>query len=199
MDRARRGDWANCVRAVFFLILGVAVLGTFLSCRPFSSRPSPGSGDGTGAIVVDGGKEPNGDNGDPVKLGTGEVTGDKVNVRAGPNLNYEILTKVEAGQKLRVVSSESGWHEVLLPAGTSVWISSEYVKLPKTAPFPCTGEVTGNRVSVRAGGDLRRTVLCPLNRGDKVKVLDGKADWYRIEAPAKCIGWISGEFFKLEE
>lgn len=187
------------------LVLAV-FLGVFLlSCGRVQTLPPRQLGEAPEAGEPGPKKAPpvKGEEKKPAQRATGVVTGSRVNVRAGPNLNYEILIQVEEGQRLRVVSTEPSadytWHEVLLPAGTSAWISSEYVKLEKGTGFPLAGEVTGNAVSVRARGGLKHSVLCALNRGDLVRALDMKTGWYRIEAPPECTGWISGDYLQVEE
>lgn len=46
---------------------------------------------------------------------TGEVTGSRINVRAGPGTNHRIVAQLEKGQEIRVLGRRDKWLKVLLP------------------------------------------------------------------------------------
>lgn len=46
----------------------------------------------------------------------GEVTGDRVNVRAGPGTNQKIVAKLDRGQAIRVLGRKGNWLRIQLPA-----------------------------------------------------------------------------------
>jgi hypothetical protein len=59
----------------------------------------------------------------------GEVTGDRINLRAGPGTGYKVLTLVAKGTEVRVVGSRGDWHLVMQPdaAGKTAWIHRSLV------------------------------------------------------------------------
>lgn len=59
---------------------------------------------------------------------TGEVSGERINVRAGPGTSHAIVAHLERGQTVRVVGQRGDWHMVVLPSdaardgGMTAWI-----------------------------------------------------------------------------
>lgn len=51
-----------------------------------------------------------------------------LNVRSGPNLNNNIITKVKPGEKYQLLDEQTDWYKIKLPTGSSGWISSQYAK-----------------------------------------------------------------------
>ncbi|MBA7493762.1 hypothetical protein ES702_04324 [subsurface metagenome] len=135
----------------------------------------------------------------PVVKKYGEITGDSVNIRAGANINYEILAKLNKADKVSILSSGFGWCEIELPAGCFAWIHSDYVSVPHP---PVEGEkvsglVTGNSVRVRARPLLKCSVLSQVNKGDKVVVVGLEGDWFKIEPPKDCTGWVHSDYVRI--
>ncbi|MGQ9626998.1 MAG: SH3 domain-containing protein [Anaerolineae bacterium] len=62
---------------------------------------------------------------------TGKITADHLNVRAGPDTNYNVIGKLVAGQKVRLSGRnlEGTWLLVYLPDGRQGWISARYVEI----------------------------------------------------------------------
>ncbi|VGO21477.1 SH3 domain-containing protein [Pontiella sulfatireligans] len=73
-------------------------------------------------------------------LKEGVVTPKKLNVRAGPSLNYTVLSVVKRGDELAVNGEFSGWFKVAVPVGSRVWISEDYVE-PVEPPPPVSAPV----------------------------------------------------------
>jgi hypothetical protein len=64
---------------------------------------------------------------------------------------------------------------------------------------PCEGEITRN-VKLREAPGLDQRVLTVIKRGDKVKVLDQKEDWYLVSIKGKkseIKAWVFANFIKL--
>ncbi|MCH2206786.1 MAG: SH3 domain-containing protein [Lentisphaerales bacterium] len=60
----------------------------------------------------------------------GIITGDSVNVRAGANIAYTIIGKVNKGDKVEVLEiKKEVWAKIKAPASAHVWVSAAYVKL----------------------------------------------------------------------
>ncbi len=132
----------------------------------------------------------------------GIVSGTNVYVRSGPGKPaYYPCTKLSYPAKVTVVGEKAGWLKILPPAKCFSVISTEYVKPEATGKF---GVVTGNRVHVRAGGDLIKSnfwvIHHALNRGDRVQIIDKVSDkygqWYKIASPKGVYYYISPEFVR---
>lgn len=68
---------------------------------------------------------------DKNKLTSATVTVDILNVRSGPNTEYEILSKLKKGETKKVLLSESfdGWIAIELQNNSIGYVSAEYVRL----------------------------------------------------------------------
>ncbi len=126
----------------------------------------------------------------------GEITGNSVNIRAGANMNYEIIGKFNKGDRVSILSSAFGWCEIELPGTCLGWIHKNYISTTGTPSKGkrVIGTVTGNSVRIRAKPGLRYTVLAKAYKGDKVTVVDLQGDWFGIEPTEDCTGWISSGF-----
>lgn len=61
-------------------------------------------------------------------LSEGEVVSPRLNIRAGPGINYSVVATVERGDQLVVRGEFGEWVKVEPPKDASLWISSEYVE-----------------------------------------------------------------------
>lgn len=59
------------------------------------------------------------------------VTGDRVNMRAGPGTGFEVVGQLVAGQRTEVLGAEGNWLRVRGEDGTEGWMSARYL-----APLP---------------------------------------------------------------
>ncbi len=61
-------------------------------------------------------------------LTNGVVVPKRLNVRSGPNRNYEVLAVVEAGDRLEERDRFHEWVQVIPPEGSRVWISESFTE-----------------------------------------------------------------------
>jgi uncharacterized protein YgiM (DUF1202 family) len=121
----------------------------------------------------------------------GEVNKDKINLRAGPSINYESLYKLTKGEKLRVISEKYNWYKVVLPEYITCFISKKYVKRINKRD----GIVTGSRVNLRAGPDNTATIIGQVNKNQRVKIIRILPEWYAISTPLDlAFGWVHKKF-----
>jgi cell division ATPase FtsA len=57
----------------------------------------------------------------------GETPTGWLNVRSGPGVTFDVLTRVVPGDRLSLLAREGEWAEVMLPDGESGWVSGEYI------------------------------------------------------------------------
>jgi len=129
-----------------------------------------------------------------------EITGDNVYIRSGPGTNFYECSKLNKGDKVKVVSKQFSWARIVPPPGSFSWISMQYVSID--TDNTTVGTVTGDRVRVYAGSDTQRplystTLQGKLDRGDKVKLLGEQLDdYYKIALPPFAYLWVSVNFTK---
>ncbi len=95
---------------------------------------------------------------------TGTVSGDVVNVRAGPGTNYPILGQVFLDQQIQIVgkNEDGSWLQICcpIPGQADVWMSGEYIETdgdldtlvvvatpPPPAPVPAPQQAIGNNTT----------------------------------------------------
>ncbi|MFH1655523.1 MAG: SH3 domain-containing protein [Candidatus Omnitrophota bacterium] len=123
----------------------------------------------------------------------GEVTAKKLNIRAGYNINFETFYKLENSQKVEVLDREFNWYKIKLPKEAGCFISVKYIDDKSDSD----AVVTGQRVNVRARPDTKSSVLCQVGKEDSVRIVKKyDDDWYQIQAPDDCCGWVYDKYVK---
>lgn len=122
-----------------------------------------------------------------------QVTSESLNIRAGYNINFEVVYKLKKEDKVTVLEKKFNWYKVELPLGASCFISSKYVN----RIVDQDAAVGSDNVNVRARADLKSSVLCQLGKNDPVTIVeDSNKDWYKIKPPGNCYGWVNEKYLK---
>jgi len=127
-----------------------------------------------------------------------EITGDNVYFRSGPDRNFYESGKLNRGDKVKVVSKQFSWHQIVPPPKSFSWISMQYVE--KDPENPNFGIVTADRVRVYAGSDRIRphdstSLQGKLNKGGRVTLTGQELDgYYKIAPPPFAYLWVSTNF-----
>lgn len=124
----------------------------------------------------------------------GEITEDRVHVRAGQSANFESLFIHNKGDEAVVLDRKYSWYKVQLPKEANSFIHSKYI-IPLGKVY---GLVTSDRVNVRAGADINLTVLGQLKKGDKVRILEEQGDWLKINPIKGSYGWIHEDLIQFK-
>lgn len=72
----------------------------------------------------------------------GIITGDDVNVRKGAGLSYEVITKLDKGEKIVVSETSDGWCRIKTDNGVSGWVNSKYVSVNSETADQTSTEVS---------------------------------------------------------
>lgn len=132
---------------------------------------------------------------------TGELSGNNVYVRSGPSTNYYPVTKLQAGDRVRVIGQEDNWLAIVPPEACYSLIADTYVD----AGDGVHGVVNGDNVRVRAGSLLQPNQYyasqAKLSKGAVVDILGHAGEfgvdrqgYYKIVPPAGVKLWISGQY-----
>lgn len=123
-----------------------------------------------------------------------EVISDSLNIRAGYNINFEVIYKLKNKDKIVILEKKFNWYRVELPEAANCFVSSKYINKPADSQ---AAVVAADRVNVRARPDLNANVLCQLAKNDAVSVIEKNSqDWYKIKAPKNCYGWVRDRYVK---
>jgi uncharacterized protein YgiM (DUF1202 family) len=136
---------------------------------------------------------------------TAEIMGDNVYIRSGSGTNFYECSKLNKGDKVKVVGKVFSWSRIVPPKGSFSWIYMQYVNIDPENPT--VGTVTGDNVRVYAGSNTnnRRPTFSTalqgkLKKGDKVKLLNEQMDdYYKIEPPPFAYLYVSSNFIKPVE
>lgn len=110
------------------------------------------------------------------------VNGDKVSLRARPEVGTEVVSQVHEGQLLDAVRVEGEWLGVLAPTNAGVWIKSQFVK---------DGVVTGDKIKMRSGPGISYRDVGMVRKGARVIAQETHGDWLKVVPPSTLILWIN--------
>ena len=125
---------------------------------------------------------------------TARVKADHVNVRAGQSNNYESLAEVNKGNTLVVIGKNYSWYQVRLPEGSKMYVKMGYLKLLSTE----VGEITVDRVNIRARPNTTASIVGQLVRGDQFFIKENTGEWLWIRPLAKAQGWVHEDLLEFK-
>jgi uncharacterized protein YgiM (DUF1202 family) len=123
------------------------------------------------------------------------VISESLNIRSGPNINYEILGALSEGDLVSVKGSQFGWLEIELPRDYKGWVHSDYVELASefSPGRRIQGRVKATRLNVRALPGTRYSIMSQLKDGERVYVVDKDGEWLGIEISGSATGWVHSQ------
>jgi uncharacterized protein YgiM (DUF1202 family) len=143
------------------------------------------------------------------------VTASRLNVRAGPGVNFVVIARASNGDFVTVLEKHGAWRRVQFAGGLVGWVNGQFLSgridtlenltgggepppasLPVTTvvtpPNPTPLEVnivTTPRLNVRSGPGLLYSVVSVLSRDEFVTVLARDGGWRYIQTPSGARGW----------
>lgn len=117
------------------------------------------------------------------------VTGDRVSLRAEPDLNAVLLDRAMSGDRLVLKDNENAdWVGVCPPGSIDLWVLGEYLE---------GGTVIPPKLNVRSGPSLSHSVVGVVTNGTVLNVRGETAGWVKIAPPAEATVWISRRYVEL--
>jgi len=121
----------------------------------------------------------------------GTVTANVLNVRAKPATHYEVIAKLDEGDRVQVVGESETWLQILVAADAKAYVAARYVS--------ADGKISGDRVRVHSGPGLVFTTYAYVSESDTVECIgEPKNEWQQIAAPKGSSAWVSREFIELD-
>jgi hypothetical protein len=118
------------------------------------------------------------------------VTGDRVSLRARPDLNGDLLDRAMRGEEMVCLEKTNGWVAVQAPGSLDFWVASEYV---------VNGVIQAEKLNVRSGPSLNYSVVAVLSKGEVVSLRGEFNEWLKIAPPQGSRVWISEDFVEYIE
>ena len=121
-----------------------------------------------------------------------QVIKESVNVRAGPNTNFEKIDKLAKGTQVVVLGRSYGWYKVQPLPTTNAYIRSDYLKIAQGG----IAAVGGDNVNIRCRASSDAASLGEVKKGTLVKVLEQANGWCRLFPVSGTIAWIDQDFLQ---
>ena len=119
-----------------------------------------------------------------------KVTGDRVSLRAAPELNSILLDRAMEGDRLVLVDdSNAEWFGVVPPDRVDLWVNGEFVQ---------DGNVIPDRLNVRSGPSLNHSVVGVVEQDQELTIRGEAGGWLRIAPPMGTVVWISRQYAEIE-
>ena len=118
------------------------------------------------------------------------VTGDRVSLRAKPDLNGDLLDRAMRGEEMEYFEKTNGWVAVQAPESLDFWVAAEYVQ---------NGVIQPEKLNVRSGPSRNYSVVTIVSKGDTVSLRGEFNDWLKIAPPQGSKVWISEDFVEMIE
>lgn len=132
------------------------------------------------------------------------VSASVVNVRKGPSTSYGIVTSVNRGTVVDIVSKSNNWYMVKLSNGKTGYIREDLLSIGvynytnnsiNYNNVLSSGEaiVIGDYVNVRSGASTSYGTVTSVKRGTKVTILSINNNWYKIRLSNNKTGYIRND------
>lgn len=124
----------------------------------------------------------------------GEISSSEVNIRSGPSLNFETLSRLALNDEVVVVDRNFSWYKINMPRSAKCFIHSKFVQRGENSE----GRITASRVNIRSGPGLIHTILGQGQKGVEIVIVDEHGEWLRIEPIEGIYGWVSEDLIKFK-
>ena len=141
-------------------------------------------------------------------------TSSGLNVRKGPGTNHSIIGSLAGGSVVQSKEKSGGWVKVVLPNGSTGWVSGQYVSSTNESTSNSgssqNNKPSQNNESTAASGRVKVTISKGLNirkgpgtgnaivgslaGGSVVEVKEKSSGWYKIKTANGVEGWVSGDY-----
>ena len=133
-----------------------------------------------------------------------QVIKESVNVRAGPNTNFEKIDKLNKGSRVVVLGRNYEWYKIQPLSTTKSYIRSDYLNIIKGQGLAL---VLGDNVNIRCSANSEAASLGEVKKGTLVRVLKeagetgkapktGNLEWVRLAPVAGTAAWVHQDFLK---
>ena len=126
------------------------------------------------------------------------ITAKKVNVRALPDTNADILAVVRQGSELTLLeATDDGWLKVSV-GGTVGYVSAEFAELSSviSGGGTLTGVVTTDKLYVRAEPSSKGKSLDLVRRGTMLTITALTGDWFQVSYNG-ATGYVASDYVRL--
>lgn len=113
-----------------------------------------------------------------------------LNFRKGPSTDEKIISVLQTGEKVKILSQSNNWYKIQNTSGKVGWVYGKYIKTSDKKDD--TNGTFKDTANVRKGASTKYSVIETLKKGQKVKVISSLDGWYKIKCPDGQVGWTHG-------
>lgn len=122
------------------------------------------------------------------------INGSKISLYAAAAEDSAVLSKLELGQKVTLVSVTTGWCEIAA-GGQTGFVSAKFVSVDGVAVEEPRGIVTGDCVNVRSAPTTQSEILTRVYAGNLVDLISLEGGWYAMSCNGVS-GYISADYVR---
>lgn len=121
---------------------------------------------------------------------TGTVTAESLNIRSLPSTDSAVLSYVNSGSQLELLSYDGTWYNVRTADGQEGYAHGAFIS-QNPSYF---GRVTASTLMVRSSTGISSPVITKLSCGSVVELLAYDGSWYKIQTGEGQVGYASAEY-----
>src|SRR3989304_5130585 len=123
----------------------------------------------------------------------GAVVGADVRVRRSPNLDAEIITRVNSGDRLKVIGTDTnGWYPVEIPSyGERSYVFGAYLATDGNKVLNLE-----SNISMMSMPDFSSPIIETIPYGSKVMAIPYRDNWYKTYLPDGRAGYINVNIYR---
>ena len=134
----------------------------------------------------------------------GTITTDGLRVRSGPGTTHSVITVLSKNNQVTVLETKDNWVKIRFNSHEG-WVSKDFISYEQQSTAPTntsstnttfTVEITTNSLNVRSIPNTSSTIVGKLQKGNKVKVVNSKDNWYEISYES-LRGWIHKDYTNM--
>lgn len=126
---------------------------------------------------------------------TAEITGDDVNLRAKPSTSADVVTKVDKGTDVNIISESEGWYNVSFGSKKG-WISAQFVSVKSAAANK--GKILAENVNLRSNPSTSAKVITKLGKGEDVSIIETSGEWIKVKTSENNVGYVNKDFISVK-
>ena len=116
-----------------------------------------------------------------------------LNMRNGAGTSYRVITVLNKGIKVEVISESNGWSKIKYD-GRLGYVASRYLDLESSNNVSTTKkEVNATSLNIRSGSGTNYSIIGKLSKGSKIDVISESNGWSKIDYNGK-VGYVSSQY-----
>ena len=113
------------------------------------------------------------------------VVGDKVPIREGPGVEYQVSNYTNLGEVYKSIMSTRNWSQIKKPNGDIGWIEKKATKEAAFEPM-----AVNESIDIYAGPGEQFNIIKTVPASTKIVPIDENDQWYKIQISDNEYGWV---------